>query len=173
VKAKASILIPSLTLAMACAGGEADQAATTLPDAIHGLQRVEVQSGDEAAEMIGGMHGRRVAPTNSQVAYYGPEDMRAVLYVSEFESDEAAQEQLNAMAAGIGEGTAEYGHHNQFEVEGRQIHSVFGEGQIHYFYTDGTDLVWVSLPTVIARPGLAEVLKVEASSIPPLGPVGG
>jgi hypothetical protein len=173
VKAKAGILIPSLTLAMACAGGEADQAATTLPDAIHGLQRVEVQAGEEAAEMIGGMHDRSVAPTNSQVAYYGPDNMRAVLYVSEFESDEAAQEQLNAMAAGIGEGTAEYGHHNQFEVEGRQIHSVFGEGQIHYFYTDGTDLVWVSLPPAIARPGLAEVLKVDVSSIPPLGPVGG
>jgi len=173
VKAKAGILILSMALAVACSAGEADETATTLPDAIHGLQRVEVQAGDEVAEMIGGMHSRSVAPANSRVAHYGPENMRAVLYVSEFESDEAAQEQLNAMAAGIGEGTAQYGHHNQFEVEGRQIHSVFGQGQVHYFFTDGADLVWVSLPLPIARPGLAEILKVEVSSIPPLGPAGG
>jgi hypothetical protein len=158
-----------LVVTLGCAGGETGAVATTLPDEIHGLPRMEVQAGDLAAEMIAGLHSRGVAPTNSQVAHYGPENMRAVLYVSKFESAEVAQEQLTAMANGIGEGTAGFGHHIQFEAEGRQIHSVFGQGQIHYFYTDGADLVWASLPPPIARPGLAEVLEVELSSIPELG----
>ncbi len=169
MKAKAGIPIGLLALAVGCAGGETGEASSTLPEQIHGLTRVEVQTGERAAEVIGNLHSTSVAPTNSEVALYGPENMRAALYVSEFESAAVAQEQLTAMSDGIGQGTAGFGHHTTFEVEGREIHSVFGQGQIHYFYADGADLVWISLPPAIARPGLAEVLNVELSSVPDLG----
>jgi hypothetical protein len=152
--------------AFACSGGET---ATRLPAELHGLQLVESRVGDDASELIAGMHeGDSLAPGESEVGFYGTDDMRAVLYVSQFATEEDAHAQFVAMSLGIGGGSSGYGHHTQSEIGGLKVHSVFGRGQIHYFYTSGPDVTWLAAPPAVARPLLAELLEIAVDSIPTL-----
>jgi len=163
----AALLTVALSGAAACAGSDAGEA--PVPEEIHGFPLAEVKAGEDAAAVLEGMHGKEVAPDRSWVATYGPEEMGTTLYVSRYESAETATSELARMAAGVdGEGTG-FGHHAQFEVAGLAVHSVFGRGQIHYFYAKDRDLVWLGMVPMLARVGVAQLLNVPPDSIPPFG----
>jgi len=112
---------------------------------------------------------RRNSPSNPTGSVYTPEEMRAIIYISRFESADVASEQLDAMATAIGSGSSGYGHHMQTEIGGLTVHSVFGHGAVHYFYTRGTDLTWLAAPPMLARAALAQLLEAEIDQIPQLG----
>jgi hypothetical protein len=151
----------------ACANPDASDA--PVPDEIHGFPLAEVTAGQEAAAVLERMHGKEVAPEQSWVATYGPEEMGTTLYVSRYESADLATAELARMAAGVdGEGTG-FGHHAQFEVAGLTVHSVFGRGQVHYFYAKDRDLRWLGMVPMLARVGLAQLLDVLPDSIPSIG----
>ncbi len=109
-----------------------------------------------------------MAPTESHIGVYGTEGMRTILYVSRFRSDTEADSQLVLMAEKIGTGTPGFGHFSTFEAEGTQVSQAFGNGQVHYFYVDGTDLKWLAAPAALARPMVAEIMGVKLEAIPPL-----
>ncbi len=161
-------LLAAVSLAgVACAGPAADEA--PVPDEIHGFPLADVTSGQEAAAVLERMHGKDVTPEQNWVATYGPEEMGTTLYVSRYESADLASSELARMAAGVtGEGTG-FGHHSQFEVAGITVHSVFGQGQIHYFYAKDRDLVWLGMVPMLARVGVAQLLNVLPDSIPSFG----
>jgi hypothetical protein len=152
----------------ACLGGDTDSAAP-LPRELHDLELVDIRTGDAAAALIGRLHGKDVSPRESYVGYYGPPEMRGVLYLSRFNDEQTAQLQLAAMADRIASGSAGFGHHTQFVIGETVVHSVFGFDQVHYFFAEKTDLTWLSMPPPVARAGLAELLEVELDSIPGLG----
>jgi len=156
-----------LALASACAG---DRAGSPLPEELHGLELIEQQSGEEAARALARLHEQDVAPTASFIGRYGTEEIGATIYVSRFASPEEAQSQLVSMADGIGEGAAGYGHHRTLEVDGREVHSVFGRGEVHFFYVDGSDLTWLGAHPMFANLALADLLGVSPDSIPSLMP---
>ncbi len=164
------ILIPAMAalVGSACQRGDTD-GAPPLPQELHGLELGDVRTGDDAARLIGRLHGGSVSPSESYVGYYGPPDMRAILYLTRFHDHSGAQAQLVAMADRIGSGSSGFGHHTQFHVLGIEIHSVFGYGQIHYFFARESDVVWLGMPPPVARAGLADLLHVEVDSIPSLG----
>jgi hypothetical protein len=155
-----------VTLAVGCAGEAADEGASPLPDAIHGLALIESHSGSEAAEILVEMHGAEVVPPENYIGHYGTEDMGAVLYVSRFETGAAADSFLVAMATRIGPGSSGFGHHSSFTAVDHLVHMVFGHGQVHYFYADAEDLVWLAADPRIARTALAELLETATDSIP-------
>jgi hypothetical protein len=162
----AGLLTVALTGA-ACAGSDAGE--PPVPDEIHGFQLADVKAGEEAAAVLERMHGKEVAPERSWVATYGPEEMGTTLYVSRYESAETAASELARMAAGVeGEGTG-FGHHAEFQVAGLTVHSVFGRGQVHYFYAKDRDLVWLGMVPMLARVGVAQLLNVPPDSVPPFG----
>jgi hypothetical protein len=156
-----------LALASACAG---DRAGSPLPDELHGLELIEQQSGEEATNAIAQLHEQDVAPTESYIGRYGTEEIGATIYVSRFASADEAQSQLVSMAEGIGEGAAGYGHHRTLEVDGREVHVVFGRGEVHFFYVDGNDLTWLGAHPMFASLALADLLSVSPESIPSLMP---
>jgi hypothetical protein len=95
--------------------------------------------------------------------------MGTTLYVSRYESADLATAELARMAASVdGDGTG-FGHHAQFEVAGITVHSVFGRGQVHYFYAKDRDLLWLGMVPMLARVGLAQLLDVVPDSIPSIG----
>jgi hypothetical protein len=156
-----------LALTSACATDRAD---SPLPEQLHGMDLIEQQSGEEAAGALARLHDQDVAPTASYIGRYGTEEIGATVYVSRFASPEEAASQLVAMANGIGEGAAGYGHHRTLDVEGREVHSVFGRGEVHFFYADGNDLFWMGAHPMFATAALADLLGVSSDAIPGLMP---
>ncbi len=164
------LLVPAvLTLLVAGCGGNEGDAALFLPEQIHGLPLIESQSGGDAAQAIGSLHEESVAPTESYIGTYGPEDLRMVLYVSRFGSADDARAQLAAMSERIGSGSSGYGHHTEYHIGGIEVHAVFGQGQIHYFYARDADLTWLATPPMLSRPVLGELLGIAVDSIPRFG----
>jgi hypothetical protein len=114
------------------------------------------------------MHEKGVAPVATWVGVYGAGPLQATLYVSRYRSPAEAGAQLALMAERIGRGTPDFGHHSETAVAGTPVHSVFGHGQVHYFFAAGADLKWLAMPPQLSRVGLALVLGVPADSVPPL-----
>jgi hypothetical protein len=159
--------------AMVNSGCSADRAADAsgdlaLPEDIHGLPLVESHSGPAADSMIAELHKSELAAAESAIGIYGPSDMRAILYVSRFTTEAQAAEQIDAMSDRISAGTPGFGHQRQFEIREQQVHSVFGRGQVHYYYVTGREMIWLTVPPNLARPALGELLDVPLSEIPPL-----
>lgn len=161
-----AIALGGLLLA-ACAGSRMD---SPLPDAIHGLDLVSSEMGDDAAATITGLHQQDVGEAESFVGRYEGGGFTATLYVSRFASADDATRQLATMAEAIGSSASGFGHHRSFAVSGTDVHSVFGHGQIHFFYVAGSDLTWLGVHPMLARQSLAELLGVSADSIPNLMP---
>jgi hypothetical protein len=159
--------LATYTLLTALAAGCAVQEAwDPLPESIHGLALVESHSGSDAAAILVEMHGAEVVPPENFIGHYGTEDMGAVLYVSRFETEAAADSFFVSMATRIGPGSSGYGHHSSFDAADKQVHMVFGHGQVHYFYADAEDLVWLAVDARLARTALAELLQTVTDSIP-------
>jgi hypothetical protein len=162
--------------ALALAGMVAAAACTTerssnpevLPRVLHGLARMDTRSGTEAAQVIKHEHPGAVVPPENYVAAYGPTEMRATIYVSRYGSPDSAKSQAAAVAQRLANGGAGFGHYSEFSVKGKAVHSVFGPGAVNYFYVGDRDLIWLTVPPMLARPGLAELLDVPVDSIPPL-----
>jgi hypothetical protein len=148
------------------AGCAAEEAEAPLPESIHGMALAESHSGSEAAEILVEMHGAEVVPPENYIGHYGTEDMGAVLYISRFDTEAAADSLLVAMATRIGPGSSGFGHHASFDAADHLVHMVFGHGQVHFFYAEAEDLVWLAVDARLARPALAELLKTATDSIP-------
>lgn len=153
-------------LAAGCAGEAADGDASPLPASIHGMALVESLSGSEATEILSELHGADIVPAENHIGHYGSEQVGAVLYVSRFAGAAAADSFLVAMAGRIDAGSTGFGHHASFDAAEHQVHMVVGHGQVHYFFAEGRDLVWLAVDPPIARPALAELLQTRTDSIP-------
>lgn len=138
-----------------------------LPATLQGERLTESIEGERAVSTIGHLHGRRgIAPRMSRIGLYGDREPRTTLYVSRFASAREARDQLEAMATRMGPGSSGFGHHRAFTIGGVEVHSVMGHGQAHYFYARGADLTWLAAPHEAARGMLAELLRVDAESVP-------
>ncbi len=166
--ARMSLAAASLTVA-AC-GGDVGDTASPLPATIHGMQLQATHEGDEAARILESLHGQPVGSEQSWVGIYGPMDMATAVYVSRFKSVVDAQAETDAMVARIDSGTVGFGHHTSFNHGDRVVHSVFGQGQVNYFYRQDAELWWLGAHPMIARPAVAELLGIPTDSVPRLGP---
>ncbi len=162
-------LLAAIPLFAAACRGESDTA-SPLPDTIHGMQLQSTHQGDEAAQILESLHGQPVGSERSWVGIYGPMNMATAVYVSRFDSPDAAETEISAMVARIDAGSVAFGHHTYFNQGGRVVHSVFGQGQVNYFYQQESELWWLGAHPMIARPAIAELLGLPADSIPRLGP---
>jgi len=142
-----------------------------LPHELHGLELVEVLTGDQAREEIRHMHGKMVASDATQIGMYRTGDLRAVLFMSRFGTASDAESHASAMAERIGHGTEGFERYVTFDVHRTEVHSVAGHGQQHYFYVNDADLVWVSVSPMLGRPVLAELLHVDLEDIPRIVPL--
>jgi hypothetical protein len=163
------ILSVLAVLAVGCSDRSAGGGAELLPSRLHGLQLVESKSGDDAAGVIARLHKQDVAPRASELGIYAAEGIRAELYVSAFRTTDEAVAQFEAMVSAINNGVEGFGHHTHFDVAGRDVHIVFGNSRINYFYAQGERVTWLAVPQpAFARAAVAELLGVDVDSIPRL-----
>lgn len=164
-----SLAVSFLALAAtACQGGQTAGDAGPLPAEVHGMELVEVHSGTDASGVLEREHGLDVArEAANYVGHYGTEETGAIVYWSRFATAAEAQEQLTAMAQGIGRGAGGFGHHIRFRAGSKPVHITFGQGRVHYFWDEDVDLIWLTVnDAAMARPVLAEMLQMSTDSIP-------
>jgi hypothetical protein len=162
------VFVVLLGMAIFDIGCSKEQTASPLPEELHGLKLMNQFSGQEAAARIARLHGKDVAPEESYIGHYGTGPGHAMLYVSGFEFEEQANALLAAMSLRIGDGSSGFGHHKQFEVDGREIHMVLGQGQVHYFFARGRYVYWLGVAPGMAQIALAELLDVATEKVPTL-----
>lgn len=143
-----------------------------LPDSLHALRLVDLQTGADAARIMERLHGKEVAPLRSWIGSYAGHGASAELYVSRYDSGRHATADLEAMSARIGPGTPVFGHHRTIVVAGQTVHATLGQGGVHYFFVREADLFWLTVSPAVARPALAQLLEVPLDSIPRAAPVG-
>lgn len=169
LSSRVSILCTLALATAGCSDRPATQGTDLLPGQLHGLQLVESKSGTEAAAEIARLHKQDVAPRASEVGVYESDGIRADLYVSSFNTPAEASAEFEAMVTAIDQGVEGYGHHTHFDVAGRDVHVVFGDARINYFYASDNKLTWLAVrQPMFARAALAELLGVALDSIPRL-----
>lgn len=136
----------------------AQPAALEPPERIAGMGLAHALRGKDALREIDRLHGKGLASVQAYVAHYEQDGRVAMLYVSRPVRASATRTQIDKMAAGIGSGKTPFFHLKSQERGGRTVYSALGEGQIHYFFTRGAEIVWLAADPDIARQALESVL---------------
>jgi|GEM_PF-2320907 len=148
---------------LGCSG---EQLPGYIPDYLTDLKRKRVVRGQEAAQMIGRLHGRAVPPESSFVAYYGPINYPSILYVTRFPSAKMALETLEGTSRRIGGGTEAFTHHGKFPVGRVTVHFVLGQSRVNFFFARDSRLYWLAIDPDRAQEGLAQILDVPLGMVP-------
>ncbi len=131
----------------------------TFPIQIAGLELRHSSQGREATAEINRLHGKEIEMKNGYVVHYESERTRTMLYISEFDSEDQAREQIEQMKKKIEKGSKGFGHFRELEVEERTLYLVLGFGQIHYFYLDSNRVIWIAKDLSMAELVLKAALK--------------
>jgi hypothetical protein len=152
------LLLPLALLLAACAGPPA------VPPALGGLPRSHELRGKEALSEINRLHRKSIPARDGFVAHYERDGAVAMLYVTRAYLGPIARWQLSRMVDGIQRGRAnvegQFTHLRSREEEGLTIYSALGLGQVHYFYRSGATLVWLAADPEVARPALADTVRL-------------
>ncbi|MDP2935826.1 MAG: hypothetical protein Q8O86_04985 [Dehalococcoidia bacterium] len=146
-----------LALLIAVVGGLWDQAqqppvggavavasnAAGIPAQIAGLRRTETMTGPQALAELQELHGKDVGVAGGWIAHYGKE---ATVWMGEARDEATAIQLLEAMTRRIQAGNQYFTGLKQLQVEGRPVFTVVGQGQRHYYYRQGRQLIWLAVP---------------------------
>ena len=132
----------------------------TFPTQIADLQLGHSSQGEEAVAEINRLHGKEIEMKNGYLAHYESDRTKAVLYISEFDSEDQAREQIDKMKKKIGKGSKGFAPLQELEVEERILYSLLGFHQIHYFYLDSHKVIWLAADPFRAELVLKDVLGV-------------
>ncbi len=104
----------------------------------------DVMMGEAAIKEMSQLHGRDVGMVGGWVAHY---QRNATVYVGEIADEDSASKLMEAMVYRIGAGNAIFKDLQRVRFEGQDLYSVFGQGQNHYFYQKGKNVIWIAAPT--------------------------
>jgi len=129
------------------------------PKAVGELQLAHALRGEEALQAIDRLHGKGLAATDAYVAHYERNGLVAMLYVSRPARSPMAGAQVEKMAAGIRAGKTPFSQLKSDERNGTTVYSAVGEGQNHYFYRRGKDVIWIAADPPVAKEVLESLLR--------------
>lgn len=146
-----------LALLIAVVGGLWDQAqqpqetsgmaqvasAAGIPAQIAGLPRAETMTGPQAMAEIRELHGKEVGLARGWIAHYG---QNATVWFGEARDEATAIGLIDAMTGRIRAGNQYFKNLQEIQVNGRQVFSVFGQGQRHYYYRQRRQVIWLAVP---------------------------
>ena len=129
------------------------------PKTMGALQLVHALRGKEALQAIDRLHGKGLAGTDGYVAHYERNGLVAMLYVSRPARSSMTGAQIEKMATGIRAGKTPFSHLKSSVRNGTTVYSALGEGQIHYFYRRGADVIWLAADPPVAREAVQYLLQ--------------
>jgi len=129
----------------------AQKPSTPLPTKLKSLRLQSTVQGEAAEAVINRLHNKEVSSKDSYIGYYRGQGAKAVLYISEFQSQQEAEALLVAMRDRIKTGSRVFGHFRRMSERGLTVYSVLGLGQVHYFYRQGRFLIWLAVDPAVAQ----------------------
>ena len=158
-RARHGLVLLALALLLgACA------APSAIPAAVGGLPRTHALEGNDALREVNRLHGKSIPARDGFVAHYERDGAVAMLYVSRAYLAPIARWQLSRMVERIRNGASnaegQFSHLRTREQDGVTVYSVLGLGQVHYFYRSGATIVWLAADPPVARPALADTIRL-------------
>ncbi len=129
-----------------------------LPESILHMQKDEVISGQEAADVIDKMHRGQVASQENYIAHYHGQGDSATYYVSLYESQEQAISEKEKMAEMMREAEHEFSHFMPISVQGKDVYMALDQEQAHYFFARNQELIWLAVDVPVAEDALEDIL---------------
>ncbi len=144
------LLVPvlfAIFLSMSIASGlwsaTSQQEATPAPQHLAGYHLDQAMTGPDAMAAVNELHGTDIELTDAWVAQY---QGNAMIWAGRAASEEEAQELLDKMVEGIGEGGSPFQGLRQVDINGVQAYTVTDSRQQHYFYRLHDQVVWIAAP---------------------------
>ena len=132
-------ILPGLLLA----GCNQGPSAPHFDQRIGPLELVKLVEGEEAIRQIDKLHGKPLAVLRGYIAHYEGNHEKATLWVSEAESEEAAQEQVDVMLQKMKDNPrSPFGNYRTLNRPGEPVIAFDGLGQVHYVFRDGPWVYW-------------------------------
>ena len=148
-------------LLLALVGCSGEPLLRSAPPTVAGLELHHQLTGERAMGAIQRMHGKAdIGITDVWIAQYG-EDVSAMLYVSASRNRAAAKTLLTDMRDRIAEGNTPFRGIHDTRIFGADVYVMAGQGQIHFLFTDGKRVVWLSADPPVACTALAEILASD------------
>ncbi len=131
-----------------------------LPQSVGSLTLQKLQSGEEAKQAINRMHGKELSFKRGYIGIYGGEHGKGTLWVSEYDSEEGAVEDLKKMVQMIRTGDQKtFGHFREMSIEGLPVYLVLGMGQAHYFFQKGMKVIWLAVDPSLAKETIRDLIE--------------
>lgn len=128
-----------------------------IPPEMGGVPRTEVMTGAQALADLRELHGKDVSEglVAGWIAHYGKE---ATVWLAEARDATTASQVFEAMASRIGAGNQYFKNPQKLQVSGRQVYTATGQGQRHYYYQQGRQVIWLAAPSGREEQFLKEAL---------------
>lgn len=137
------IFIVFIILALVPNRAMADQ---LLPQTLGSFKLVQSVTGDQAKRQIGRMHGKAIAFKQAAIGAYRFDNHKATLWISAYEKDHMAIDQIGRMSKRIKSGKGEiFTGLKMLTLKGLPIYFVKGMGQDHYFFQKNNLAVWLAV----------------------------
>lgn len=128
-----------------------------LPQSIAGFALADVSTGDDAVVEIQNLHLGDFQVDDAVVAAYGTQNV--VLWAAQADSDAGAQALLTSMDNAILDTDTPFSMLGVYQFSGREVRSLDGLGQLHFYFQSGSKVVWLATDAVVAEQSLQEVLR--------------
>ncbi len=136
-----------------------------LPKSILQLHLNEEIRGNEARGIVDKMHLKSVSPDENVIGMYRSSNGDAALYLSHYETSEAAVDQFEKMARLIrDEQGGVFTLVREMQTQGRKVYLCLGLGQAHYFFLTGKDLYWLVVDLPIAQASMQELVRLVTNT---------
>ncbi len=113
-------------------------------------------SGNDAMQSIQTLHGTDFGLVDGSVTTYG--EQNATLWVSVSDSPESAGELITRMSLRISSGGTPFMMREMLNFNERDIYSLEGMGQLHFYFQSGNKVIWLAADEPIAEQALQEAL---------------
>lgn len=133
-------------------------AVVRLPQSIAGMELVQAIEGDEAAAIIDRLHHGTVSTRANAIGEYEGGGRSATYYVSLYDDSGQAVQAMEDMAAVMSGGGHGFSHLMKRTADGEEFYMALGQGQAHYFFARGAELVWLAVDMEVAEGAVKEVL---------------
>ena len=145
----------TLLLLAACGSGE-----VPLPRSIGVLRLEKLQAGQEARRGINRLHGKQIGFQRGYIGFYGAENGRAQIWLSEHSSSSEAAESVEKMAGRMTQGEQQvFLHFRQMIIEERKVYFAVGMGQVHYFFQKGAKVIWLAVDPPLAKEAIGDAVR--------------
>jgi hypothetical protein len=129
-----------------------------LPQSIGSMRLEKVQSGEEARGEIDRLHGKQISFLRGYIGTYVAENGGGQLWVSEHSSEKEATEAIEKMAHGIKHEKQQFWHFRKMMIEQRPVYLAVGMGQAHYFFQNGTKVIWLAVDPSLAKEAIRDAV---------------